>query len=175
MPSVASPLHRRQGTAGPGGTSAEAESGSFAMWIALLTVAVVVGAVVFFATRGGDSKTSGAGGVAISGDAGDERDLDAAVADLVDDVAADDGDAGEPVTVEDALGALEQALSEARLYSGVEVSADDETVVHIESAQCEDPGLRAAVLAAREELVSAGFVGVQCYSLHGTRLFATDL
>lgn len=171
MPTVASPLARR-GAVAAGGTSAVPGSGGF--WIALLIIAIV-GAVIFFVIRRDEGDTNLEGPPTVARDAGGEDDVDAAVDDLVDDVALDDGDAGEPITPDEALDGLEQALSEGRLYSGVEASADDETVVRIESAHCEDAALRAAVDEAAEDLASAGFSRVRCYSRHGTRLFEIDL
>ncbi len=171
MPHVTSPL-ARHGTATAGGTSAVPGSGGF--WIALLTIAIV-GAVIFFMMRGDEGESNPERSSAVARDAGGEDEMDATVEGVVEDVSLDDGDAGAPLTPDEALGSLEQALADQRLYSGVEANADDETAVRIESAHCEDAGLRAAVEATADDLVSAGFVRVQCYSRHGTRLFETDL
>jgi hypothetical protein len=79
------------------------------------------------------------------------------------------------VTAEDALAALDDALRAARVWSGVDANPADPTSVRIESAQCEDPALAAAVDAQAEALAAAGFARVQCYSRHGARVFEREL
>jgi hypothetical protein len=172
LPTVVSPLHRT-GTLSSGGTTAAEETGSLAMWIAIGTVVIVLGAVVYFIMRdpgGGTSAAAADAGTELLVADGDGGADDLAGEDLVAPEQDDDGAA-----IEAALDALGDDLATRRLWSGLEAGGDDGSTVRIESAYCEDPSLQSALDEHAGNLRDAGFRRVECYERHGTLVSERDL
>lgn len=164
------PSKGRGGTVA-GGT-AVAGGGGLPLIPIAAAVAVVLGVILFFALRGGETKPASAQSAP---DEMGEQPADDTPEPVLNNVPTiDEPRPGEPPRVDPNATArdLERALKSQRLWSSVEVVGNR---VEVRSGSCRDANMIPAVDAARSALRTAGLTKVRCVENSGAVVFEREL